>query len=648
MYKTFVLFFLVLACYSSQGQKLRSFEPLLRSNADSALIIFSLILDTAKTLEVRQEAAAQRLKAQSYSGKVSHQTIKEDIDSLLITDIPCFLRIDLLNLRSVCFFYTGKVDSALLMLKKVTNYRPVCDSSNYAKAVSNLAAVYTQLRQIDSAIKFYNYAIRYDFAVKDTFKLASDLNNLGSAYYFIGSYNEALALLDSSLQYATNDALKGRNYLTRSLVQLERYKLDESEQDALEAERLLRLANSPTDLAQVIIIRSRLALYANDIQGSNKFLKEARKIAERNNDRKAIQQIEHNEAEIMLLQGNPSQALSKLKEAYQYNLSIDRNDFAANTARLLSLTFSALRNYDSANYYSQKSEELSYLTVQESYLSSLADLKTKYQTAEKERQLAESELEVKTKEATISSQQNTLIMVVAGAGFVLLLGLLIYNRKQVEQKQKLQEERESGYQNVINATEEERKRISKDLHDGIGQQLSAIKLALGNFSKKVSGDSKAEIEKMTESFSKSADEVRSISHQMMPLALMENGLVHAIEDLLQSSFQFSEIKHQFEHRLKNERFDEKIEISLYRITQELINNIIKHAGATEVSVQLIEVKNKLTLFVEDNGVGLGQNVKRSGMGLLNIQSRLEIVQGKVNYEQAAGSGTSAVVSIPLV
>ena len=220
-----------------------------------------------------------------------------------------------------------------------------------------------------------------------------------------------------------------------------------------------------------------------------------------------------------------------------------------------------------------------------------------------------------------------------------------------KQNQKLQSailaEKERGFESVIQATEEERKRISKDLHDGIGQQLSALKMALSNMASNTSDeDQQEDLEIIIDQFSKSAEEVRQVSHQMMPRTLMDYGLVNAIEDLLQNSFKFSDIKYDFEHRLIVERFDERIEISLYRVLQELINNIIKHSQASEISVQLIQNKGKLLLFVEDNGKGMNNDAS-DGHGLLNIKSRLDMVKGTVNYEPSPSSGTSATISIPV-
>ncbi|WP_268121723.1 tetratricopeptide repeat-containing sensor histidine kinase [Roseivirga pacifica] len=274
---------------------------------------------------------------------------------------------------------------------------------------------------------------------------------------------------------------------------------------------------------------------------------------------------------------------------------------------------------------------------------SVNNLLIKYETAEKD-------LEIQTQKTTIASRNTQVTLLVSSLGLILLGGTLFYNRNKAKQKQQMQaaiiEEKERGLEAVVQATEEERKRISKDLHDGIGQQLNALKLGLSSVEKKVDGDLKSELSHITSQFTKSADEVRQISHQMMPRALMDDGLVKAVEDLLRNTFQYTEITYDFEHHKMEDRLNERIEISMYRILQELLSNIIKHSEATKVNVQLIRLKDKLSLLVEDNGKGFG-NANSNGHGQMNIRNRLDMIKGTVNYEPSAESGVVAVITVPL-
>jgi signal transduction histidine kinase len=208
-------------------------------------------------------------------------------------------------------------------------------------------------------------------------------------------------------------------------------------------------------------------------------------------------------------------------------------------------------------------------------------------------------------------------------------------------------EKERGLEAMIDAQETERTRIARELHDGVVQQIGSVILKSRNlFSKKNLIDEEASKE-LLESLENSNKDLRNISHQMMPRALKDLGIIPALNDLLAGSLPYSNIKFSLEHFNIDERLPQKIEITLYRITQELINNIIKHSKADEVSVQLFKANNTVILIVEDNGVGILSQKNKKGIGLLNITSRLDLVKGSVNFEPSPKSGTLVTIKIPL-
>ena len=234
----------------------------------------------------------------------------------------------------------------------------------------------------------------------------------------------------------------------------------------------------------------------------------------------------------------------------------------------------------------------------------------------------------------------------------MLIFLFIVQRNkrkaQIEKDLALLKEKDEGTKAVIEAQEEERRRISKDLHDGIGQQLSGLKMAWQNVSTKVGEKSPelySDLMELTKVLDDSADEVRSISHQMMPRALQEFGLVPAIEDMLGKAFKLSSISYEFNHH-KIERFHANKEVALYRICQELINNIAKHSQAKHVTVQLLKVKSHVVLMVEDNGVGMKEG-QSDGHGMLNIKTRLNLINGELHFNSHNHEGTTATIRVPV-
>jgi signal transduction histidine kinase len=134
---------------------------------------------------------------------------------------------------------------------------------------------------------------------------------------------------------------------------------------------------------------------------------------------------------------------------------------------------------------------------------------------------------------------------------------------------------------------------------------------------------------------------------MMPRLLRENGLIPAVESLLDKTLSKTNIEYHFQQFGINGRLPENVEIGLYRIIQELIGNIVKHAKANEVNMQLSKAKNHLVLTVEDNGIGMPDDLRKRGMGLDNITSRTEALHGNYHYESTTGKGTISTVRIPI-
>ena len=209
-------------------------------------------------------------------------------------------------------------------------------------------------------------------------------------------------------------------------------------------------------------------------------------------------------------------------------------------------------------------------------------------------------------------------------------------------------EQERGIQAMIEAQEKERSRIARELHDGVVQQIGSVILKSRSILAKMNLLDTKESREMLEMLENSNQDLRTISHQMMPRALKELGIVSALNDLLENSLGYSKINYSLEHFNIKERLPKKIEITIYRIVQELINNIIKHSKASEVSIQIFNTNNTIILIVEDNGVGFDKKISINGIGLLNISSRLDMVNGDVNFEPSPKSGTLVTIKIPLI
>jgi signal transduction histidine kinase len=266
-----------------------------------------------------------------------------------------------------------------------------------------------------------------------------------------------------------------------------------------------------------------------------------------------------------------------------------------------------------------------------------------------EKQISETEVKFKTAQIKQekenadlrSKKKQQIILISFFSGFIILVsGFVFFNqRKNNKQKIAIQQQR---LESLIEGEEKERSRIAKDLHDGIVQDLTAIKL-------KIQGIKQGDIffKEISDDIDQAAKEVRDIAYQMMPIALREYGLIPSLENLLQKTLSNNNIKYDFETVNIEERLSEKIEVCLYRITQELLNNVIKHSKANFVSLVISKHQDFISLIFEDNGTGFNETEVKKGIGMTSLSSRLEIVNGELKFESSEGSGTMAIIKIPI-
>lgn len=231
----------------------------------------------------------------------------------------------------------------------------------------------------------------------------------------------------------------------------------------------------------------------------------------------------------------------------------------------------------------------------------------------------------------------------------------IERKRAEEDHQKLLEQRIRSL-SIIEAQENERRRISRELHDGLGQLLSAAKLNFGmiDFVNQNNREKTTDIVKQVDSIiSKAIVEARRIAHDLRPTTLDDFGLIPALRILCQEFSKITGIKVKFQVSPTLERIDPKVEIAIYRIIQESFNNISKYAEATEVSLDLYRKDTQVFVRVKDNGKGFDPEAvvktKKAGggFGLLNMKERAELIGGKVEIISSAGAGTELLLEINL-
>lgn len=273
--------------------------------------------------------------------------------------------------------------------------------------------------------------------------------------------------------------------------------------------------------------------------------------------------------------------------------------------------------------------------------------------------ISQHESEIKILEAEIEKAERKLNRVIILSIVIFILfasipGIYIYRQNQkfkiLKDATALEKNR---FKVLIEAQEMDWKRIAGDLHDSVGQLLSLSKLHLSEVidSSEVSNpEHELMLNRTAQIIDEACQEVRNISHNLMPGPLIRLGLVSAIKELVRKINSSRKVKVAFSSNIKDIRFNEKIEISLYRILQEISSNILKHSGATEVDISLnLQDNQRLNLSIKDNGVGFDtEEIEKSdGIGWKNIYTRLAIINGTMNIDSEINHGTGIEINVIL-
>jgi signal transduction histidine kinase len=228
--------------------------------------------------------------------------------------------------------------------------------------------------------------------------------------------------------------------------------------------------------------------------------------------------------------------------------------------------------------------------------------------------------------------------------------LLAKKETELQKKQisELEKDRQLiAVDSMLKGQEDERSRLAKDLHDGLGGLLSGVKFSLSNMKDNlvITPENMAVFERSLDMLDTSIKELRRVAHNMMPEMLTKFGLDEALKEYCSTVNATKLLRVKYQSFGMETRPDASVEIIVFRIVQELLNNVMKHASATEVIVQLIRENNRLSVVVEDNGKGFDAALTETnkGAGWVNIRSRVDYLKGKLDIHSESGKGTLVTI-----
>ncbi|MEO1033408.1 MAG: ATP-binding protein [Bacteroidota bacterium] len=314
---------------------------------------------------------------------------------------------------------------------------------------------------------------------------------------------------------------------------------------------------------------------------------------------------------------------------------------------------------DSAYYYSKKKDSVSRILDQLNYASKINEIETKYNVSELERKNLISE------KKRILDKNIYIISGLVLIAFLIISFLVIQNLKRKkrisDQERSIQQEKIdnlikkqelASIDAMIKGQEKERQIIANDLHDSLGSLLATLKLFIQNFSVKsnrIDNQNRVMVEKANEVLDEAYMKVRNMAHSKNAGLMANEGLIPAIKNFATKVSKTSGIVIEIDDLAMDTRLDNSLEITIFRILQELITNVIKHARATEAFIYFTSFEDRLNIMVEDDGIGFNIETTNldQGMGLDSIQKRIKSLNGDIKFDSKINKGTSIIIDIPM-
>lgn len=333
-----------------------------------------------------------------------------------------------------------------------------------------------------------------------------------------------------------------------------------------------------------------------------------------------------------------------LRLAKQYDLQLKYEE----TYFSLAQNYEGLKDFENASTYYRLWAIAKDTAYTHANSEAIAEMETRFETEKKEQQLALQRAELAEQKADL---QRTYVIITALVLTLLLLVIIFLLLRSRLKRKREAFFREAQIYATIQSQESERRRFARDLHDGMGQLISALRLAIHTLHRNASLEERVDVvTKAEELLNDMHTEIRSIAFNLMPQTLVQIGIVPALKEMSARVNDSGNIIVRISSFDMPGRLNGLQEISIYRIIQEWINNVIKYAEATFIEVQLVGYEEEITVILEDDGKGFDVSLldRSAGNGWKNIRSRVNLIRGVIDIDSHPGrKGTTVIMKIPL-
>ncbi|MEP0368821.1 MAG: tetratricopeptide repeat protein [Cyclobacteriaceae bacterium] len=545
----------------------------------------------------------------------------------------------------------GNYDSALFHQNEALLIgQAINDSDLISVSYQHLGVIHKDLGNYDIAIGYLLDAARISESIGKYYTTAMAYLVTSQIQFSLGKYEQAFDYVGRCIEIGKENNDPKVIYsgtIERGNNRVMTGDLDGALNDYREAEKSLNQSGIRDGLAGLINNMGAVSFYKGDFSGAIEYYARAKREAEISVDPimvgVAYQSIgeayiylkEYDESYVNLMLG-----LDILKKHGNKQLIVSNYQYLHDLEQARGEYKAALRFFVLKDAYEDS-------ILNEQNLANISNLEIKYETEKKEQEIKNLQVAAELSDLELSQKRNQIIGLSILA-ILSILGVVLYSsRRRYKLRAQMAEENEilqkGRFKAVIDAEERERKRIARELHDGLGQLLSTARI-------NVSGVGDKEDKKIKNSLmliDQSIEEVRNISHNLMPNALISVGLKSALDGLIRKINDSEQLRASIQIDAELQ-FDETKIIGVYRVIQEVINNALKHSKSESLELYIMTTGMETEFMIADRGEGFDTSLidNLTGIGWSNISSRVDLMNGKINIYSKLGEGTTVKIIIP--
>lgn len=506
-----------------------------------------------------------------------------------------------------------------------------------------------KLGRYDEALEHYMQATKIAEAGNDKKILGKAYNMLGTLYVATNDLERADAYHRKALGVRLQTGDYGeiyQSYNNLGIIARELKQYDKALEYYFKAGDYAVKGGDSSDIAFIYNDIGAAYSFKGDVTNAESYLRASIGVRERMNELDELAYTYNYLGENYERKKDLTNAEFYIKKALATAIATHNNKQTYEAYESLSDFFARNHRYDSAYKYAMKFKYFKDSITKIDQRKIIAELNARFETAQKEKLIQKQEYEISKRNYWIAGIAGLLVMSTS-------LGYSRHKRNKLRQQAAIQatilHQQELATKSILEAEENERKRMATDLHDGVGQMMSAVKLNLSSLKTEMKFDHAEQQQAFENTLAlvdDSCKEVRNVSHNIMPNSLLKSGLASAIQEFI-NKIDSRIIKVTLYSEGLNERLDTNTETVLYRIVQECVNNVIRHADVNTLDITLIRDDEEISISIEDNGKGFDTNETYSGIGLKNVRTRAGFLKGTVEWNSLEGKGTVVMVHVPV-